>query len=70
MGHTAMEEMDVIDLKTLHTRQLLLMLKESRFYRNDVPDIDLIKAELATREHVPNKKEGQAIRRARAKAGR
>lgn len=63
-------------LKTQHTRELMGLRKS--IYRckgsYDVSDnhqgmtvtLEQLKAELATREHIPNKKEGKAIRRAKA----
>jgi len=33
-------------------------------------DIESIKSELATREHIPNKPEGKALRRAAARKSR
>ncbi len=67
-------------IKKAHTRQLLGELRgtyhcgcpycwkdsdwdELRNYKNE------LKQELATREHIPNKKESKAIRKARIKKG-
>lgn len=63
-------------LKHQHTRELMNL--RVRVYRcngeYDISDnhqgftvtLGQLKAELATREHIPNKKEAKAIRRARA----
>lgn len=69
------------DMKNLKTRQLLAELR--RTYAYGCPyswedkDWDALKtyqtalkAELATREHIPNKQESKAIRKARIKRGR
>ncbi len=73
-----------IDLKKLHTKQLLRYFRDtySRYARfeyltkekiieidNDDNDDNIIRAELATREHVLNKKESRAARIARKKSG-
>lgn len=61
----------------LHTKQLLNLLKG--FRRGYSPfeeqidfgvEINLVRAELATRPHVPNKTESRVIRQAAAKKGR
>ena len=68
-------------MKTLKTRQLLAHLRRTYVWGDDYDYTDadwkakhdyqaLIKAELATREHIPNKKESKAIRIARIKKGR
>ena len=65
-------------LKGLHTRQLLAHLQKCRVFhgRYDVLENDYsgwevtteqVKAELATREHIPNKIEAKAIRQERAR---
>lgn len=88
-----------MDLKALHTQQLLTMLEDARcfgedgrvdaFRRKNRPQdhighpasncqhypsphdcvsVSDIKTELATRPHVPNKKEARLIRQQRAKS--
>lgn len=69
------------DMKNLKTRQLLAELRRSHSYgcsyswgdedwqARDTYQVAL-KAELATREHIPNKQESKAIRKARIKKGR
>lgn len=67
-------------MKNLKTRQLLAHLRQTyRWGDYDWEDADFqalhayrarVKAELATREHIPNKQEGKAIRKARIKKGR
>lgn len=65
-------------LNKLHTRQLMALLNRCRachgYYDvtdNNNPDFivttDQVKEVLATREHIPNKKEGKEIRRQKAK---
>ena len=63
-------------LKTLRTRQLLDLLKSCRIHgfwdvldnhSDHVVTLDQLKAELATREHIPNKKEAKALRQERAR---
>ena len=61
------------DLKSLHTRELMGYLRLARAFGgrfcpadhnyNPSISIDDIKAELATRPHVPNKQEGKEARR-------
>ena len=67
-------------MKILHTRQLL---KELRWtYKMGCPHCwcdedwrkvhcyrDALRAELSTREHIPNKKESKELRKARKKKG-
>jgi len=68
-------------LKSLHTKQLMPMLDACRACGHDAYEVsnepnyglrwvtkDQIKAELATREHVPNKIEAKVIPQAKAKA--
>lgn len=55
-------------LKKAHTRQVLSLLNTVRAYGNYEDDffnftVEELKAELATREHIPNKKESAVIRR-------
>lgn len=67
-------------LKNAHTRQLLNWLRGARACGgsyspcDEAPgtflSIEALKAELATREHIPNKAESRAIRQAAAKRGR
>lgn len=65
-------------LKGYHTKHLLLYLNHSRacggWYSpwdgDDGFSTDELKAELATRPHVPNKVEGKALRRAASLKGR
>jgi hypothetical protein len=65
-------------LKDRHTRELLRMLNDARpsgFYWVDYPSgpkysVEDIKAELATREHIPNKAEAKKIRQQKAKEKR
>ncbi|HET8688688.1 MAG TPA: hypothetical protein VFM18_18895 [Methanosarcina sp.] len=64
-------------LKTLHTRQLMAIRQKCHKFNgyydiceNNSPcvvTISQVKAELATREHVPNKHEARKIRQAKAK---
>lgn len=69
-------------LKTLHTKELLQLLQSARqcsgsynpFYESGYAfegskwySIREIKEELATREHIPNKKESKGIRQKKAK---
>lgn len=62
----------------MHTKQLLALLKLSRIRCPYVPcdcrdpefSTEEIKAELATREHVMNKKEAKAYRQKRAKGNK
>ena len=66
-------------MKNLKTRQLLVHLRRTyRWGDYDWEDADYsakkayqarIKAELATREHIPNKIESKRIRKARIKRG-
>lgn len=65
--------MDRIEkLKTIHTRKLLQMLRETYNYswgwewEKEYTEEE-IRAELSTREHIPNKTEGEHIRKERAK---
>ncbi len=71
----------ISDIKTSHTKQLLQRLRSSYkmgceycWEKEDWEKLycyrNLIKAELSTREHIPNKKESKAIRKARIKKGR
>lgn len=58
-------------LKKAATRQVLALLNTVRAYGNWPDDfysftVEELKAELATREHVPNKKEAEVLRRRRA----
>lgn len=58
-------------LKKANTRQVLSLLDTTRAYGPSQYDAfsftaEELKAELAVREHVPNKKEGKALRRARS----
>lgn len=65
-------------LKTLHTKQLMNLRKEAiaiggyvwTAYETNEVTIEQIKAELATREHVPNKIEAKALRQQAAKEKR
>lgn len=63
-------------LQTLTTRHLLGMLANVRFVDDHYAKEDYgytadeIKAILATREHIPNKKEGEILRRNRQKTKR
>jgi len=67
-------------LSKFHTKQLLRLLDQNRRHQCAVTNHDYdfgykpsnytteeLEAELATREHIPNKKEAKAIRQARAK---
>jgi hypothetical protein len=67
-----------LQLRNQHTRELLDWLKHARacggFYIPCDPasggpeyTIEELKAELATREHIPSKQEGEAARRAHAR---
>ena len=67
-------------LKRCHTR-VLMKYRDKCYKLNGYYDIlennsacvvteDQIRAELATREHVPNKKEAKALRKERIKKGR
>lgn len=66
-------------IKNLKTRQLLTHLRQTYSWGNyDWEDTDYsakkayqarVKAELATREHIPNKTESKRIRKARIKRG-
>ena len=59
------------DLEKLSTRQLLSMMREYwASCLNMEWDIDDMKAVLATREHIPNKKEGEVLRRKRQKTSK
>lgn len=67
----------MLDLKTIHTKVLLNWLKGARrgcYYgtENEVPSnwMDSLKTELATRPHIPNKKEGKKLRQEAAKRRR
>jgi len=58
-------------LKKASTRQLLTLLNTVRAYGNYPDDfynfsVEELKAELATREHVPNKQEAKELRRKKA----
>ena len=63
-------------LKKKHTKQLLDYLDSCRkcggrlspFDNENSVTIDQVKAELATREHVPNKQEAKVIRQLKAKS--
>lgn len=68
-------------LKNLHTRQIMDLRNACYRYGHDMVDvsdcgqgpditIDQIKEVLATREHIPNKKEAKVIRQQKAKARR
>ena len=66
-------------LNSLHTKQLLKLLDSCRavggeysvFYpRDTIVTTEQIKAELAAREHVPNKIEAKALRQQTAKEKR
>jgi hypothetical protein len=67
------------EMRTKHTRQLLNELRRMNYaYEYDWTEEDIqavheyriqLKAELATREHIPNKIESKAIRKARKKKG-
>jgi hypothetical protein len=67
-------------LKNAHTRVLLKWLRSARACGGSFSpceespgtflSIEALKAELATREHIPNKAESRAIRQAAAKRGR
>ncbi len=66
-------------LEKHHTRELIQMMNGARktggFYRpfewsQDEYSVDDVKEVLATREHIPNKKEAKVLRRAAAKKGR
>ena len=66
-------------MKDMKTRQLLAHLRQTYAWGDyDWEDADYsakhvyqaqVKAELATREHIPNKQESKAIRKARIKKG-
>ena len=69
------------DMKSLKTRQLLAELRRSHSYGcsyswgdEEWQALDAyqaaLRAELATREHIPNKIESKNIRKARIKRGR
>ena len=67
------------EMRTKHTRQLLTELRKMNYaYEYDSTEEDVqavceyriqLKAELATREHIPNKIESKKIRIARKKKG-
>ena len=67
------------ELSKLHTKQLLKHLRntygwgdydwECKDYEALSKYQDLIKSILATREHIPNKKESKALRKAKIKKG-
>jgi hypothetical protein len=67
-------------LRSMHTRQLLSLLRgtygRSSWWENweaenfDDPTEAEIKAVLRTREHIPNKQEGEKARKAKAKTRR
>ena len=75
-------ENTMYDLTKLHTRQLLKLYKRIRFsylydycyefnWRDLIDEekqetLSLLQEELATREHVPNKKEAKMIRKEKA----
>ena len=80
-GFKDCEPLNPEQIKKAHTRQLLKELRSTyswgcphyweecewnqlRCYRQE------LKEELATREHIPNKKESKAIRKARLKKGK
>lgn len=52
-------------IKRMHTRQLLQLLSFGGYAGGPHENIseDVLRAELATREHIPNKKEGRELRR-------
>ncbi|MCC7595989.1 hypothetical protein IGS61_00735 [Janthinobacterium sp. FW305-129] len=72
-----------LDLPALHARQLLALLRRLRAAQSNQQDyagaspaqaeqqfgaaIAAVKAELATRPHIPNKQEAKALRQAAAK---
>lgn len=69
------------DMKNLKTRQLLAELRRTYTYGDEYTWNDedwqalgtyrvALKAELSTREHIPNKQESKALRKARIKRGR
>lgn len=78
------DNVENIDLEKLHTKQLLklkIMANSDTYdwYSNDATEIeyyaklqcfiDKVKLVLATREHILNKKESKAIRKAKIKKG-
>lgn len=67
-------------MTVMHTRQLLAELRSTYTWgcdycwqNEDWKQLhcyrDQLRAELATREHIPNKKEGKALRKLRKKRG-
>jgi hypothetical protein len=74
------------DVKKMHTRQLINLLKRARknnfcecchrlediraYYDAVDPVIPIIKSELAMREHIPNKHEAKEIRVLKHKTGK
>lgn len=69
------------DMKNLKTRQLLAELRRTYTYGDEYTWNDedwqalgtyrvALKAELSTREHIPNKQESKALRKARIKRGK
>lgn len=71
--------MELKDVKTMHTKQLINELQGVRAEICNAVEYgvgaepawierkELLKAELATREHVPNKQEAKAIRQEKAR---
>tara|TARA_R100001244_G_scaffold25113_4_gene25706 strand:- start:135000 stop:135263 length:264 start_codon:yes stop_codon:yes gene_type:complete len=67
-----------IDLTGLKTRQLMSMMATSRKFNNGIYKIgtaqftstELLKKELDTREHVPNREERKKTRQEKARKGR
>jgi hypothetical protein len=76
-----MDPKHIAKLEKMPTRQIMHYMQRARECRNDFYSlsgysygepfytIEEMKKVLATREHVPNKKEAKALRRERAKRG-
>lgn len=71
------------ELETMHTKQLMKLLERSRFLIHSVfnygtiEDAEkaqafqrMVKEILSTREHIPNKAETKALRKAKIKKGK
>lgn len=77
------DTIEIKDLELLHTKQLLklkIMANADKidwysqedsqtYYANLNVFLDKLKVVLATREHIPNKEESKAIRKAKIKKG-
>lgn len=70
LSYEVAKNMNTLDLRKVNTRQLLKFVREWRLDYDALAVVDKVKKELANRPHIPNKREGQAMRREMAKRGR